>query len=493
MAVAIGVGASALRMIRIRTTYDIFIDEVTYTRLARSLATGGGVALGGKPFDLHPPAVIGLFALVADLASHVPSLLQLLLDLRYVTAASGALCCVGTYLLVRRGAPDLAAIAAGVILAVDPFALHFDSRVLLEAPTQAATVGAIGLLAGAAQARSSGARRFMVGSSGLMAAVVVCSKETFGLALVITLLLVIATGWAAGRGMAAAVLGAAAVGWTVQVVATGLTSGFSPWWDAQTSGLARLVGTSQPTGFNSPTTHVTLITRVFANASSEASTYLLLVLGTLAAAWVLLRTWRGRHQSLECDAARVEVLMAMWTAGGVVYLAYATLFGTIEEQMYYICLLPCVAVLAVVVGRRWRRTVRAARAVMLVGLGCLLVFDARVWIGLRTTNDTDYLQLLAWSRHGMPNGSVVAATDQTSQFLLHRVTIGEWNTVPEFRDHHVSYVIVSTRLASQGYGLASPGLLATLQRRAHLVFSAEDATMGHLDVFDARALDGVHS
>ncbi|MDE3202911.1 MAG: hypothetical protein KGQ66_01665 [Acidobacteriota bacterium] len=486
--------ACALRMVHIRTTYDIFIDEVTYTRLARNLATGRGVTLGGKPFDLHPPAVIGLFGLVAGLTSRVPQLLQTLLDLRYVTAAFGALCCVGAYLLVRRAAPELAALAAALILAVDPFTIHFDSRVLLEAPTQAATVASIGFLAGLVGAHPGRSRNVIVGASGLTAAVALCSKETFGLALAITILLVIATGWVVRRTVAAAVLAIAVMGWTVQVVATGLTSGFGPWWSAQTGGFARLIGTSQPTGFNSPHTHVSLTSRIFANASTEGSTYLLLVFGAVAALWVLIRTWRGRHQEWPGDdAARVEVLVATWTVGSLAYLGYATLFGTIEEQMYYICLLPCVAVLAVVIGRRWGSVSAALKAVTIIGLGCVLVFDVGVWTGLRTTTDNAYLRLLAWSAHGLPDGSVVAATDETSQFLLHHVTIGQWNTLPEFRDHGVAYVIVSTTLTDQGYGLASPALLSALQHRAPLAFSADDVTMGQLDVFDVRALDGVRS
>ena len=31
---------------------------------------------------------------------------------------------------------------------------------------------------------------------------------------------------------------------------------------------------------------------------------------------------------------------SLWTLSAAAYLTYATLFGTIEEQMYYILLLP---------------------------------------------------------------------------------------------------------------------------------------------------------
>src|ERR1700691_3300492 len=54
--------AMALRLYEIRRSYDIFIDEVSYTRVALNLAHGSGLTLYGKPFDLHPPTAFSLFA-----------------------------------------------------------------------------------------------------------------------------------------------------------------------------------------------------------------------------------------------------------------------------------------------------------------------------------------------------------------------------------------------------------------------------------------------
>jgi 4-amino-4-deoxy-L-arabinose transferase-like glycosyltransferase len=492
--VALGVGilAAVLRMVRIRSSNDIFIDEVTYTRLAQSIADGHGVALAGQPFDLHPPAVLGLYGLVTAVLSPSGGLISLVFDLRYVAAAFGALACVGLYLLVRRATSELVATAAAVVLAIDPFAIHFDSRVLLEAPTQAAAVGAIGALAGAICAKSATSRRLLLGLAGLMASITLCSKETFGLVLALTLVALLVTGWTHARAAVAAVGAMAVTGYVISVVAEGAASGFSPWWTAQTSGIRRLVGTDQETGFNAPTTHVSLVSRVFANATDEATTYVILVTGVLAAAWILVGAWR-RRATYEDRAAgdRIAILIAVWTIAGVVYLGYATLFGTIEEQMYYICLLPCVASLAVWVAPRLGAWRPAMKAIAVGALVAVLAFDATAWVRLHTTNDTDYVQLINWEATHLPAGSVVAATESTAQFLITHVVIGQWDTMAAFRASHVDYVIASTTLTTQGYALISPALLRQLQREAPVVFSATDATTGRLEVFDIRHLEGV--
>ncbi len=489
--VAVATVAVAARIVNIRTSNDVFIDEVTYARLARSIAEGHGMALGSVPFDLHPAAGLAAYGLIDKLFGLPGGLLALLLDLRYAAAAFGVLACVGLYLLVRRAAPAPVALIAGVVLAIDPFAIRFDSRAMLEAPTQAAAVAAIGFLAAAIGVEDRRRRRALLGLAGLFSAVTICSKETFGLALIITLLALAALGMTHARRAIVGVISVAAVGWAVEVVAIGFSTGFSPWLHDQLGGVARVIGTSQKTGFNAPTTHVTLLSRVAANAGQEVTTYLLLFCGVLAAGRVLQVAWKARRSKADWTPLdRIGVLVAVWTLGGVVYLAYATLFGTIEEQMYYICLLPCVAMLALFVPPRLHRLGGAARTAAVILVSAVLVFDATAWVKVHTVPSTDYLQLVSWEKTHLPQGSVVATTETTAQFLLHGAVIGQWATVPAWRAHHVDYVVVSTELTAEGYALASPALLTTLQRHAPLVFSADDASVGRLEVFDVRAMDG---
>ena len=55
----------------------------------------------------------------------------------------GAATCVVTFYLVDAMARRRVALAAALLLALDPLAISFDSRVMLEAPAQLATVSMI--------------------------------------------------------------------------------------------------------------------------------------------------------------------------------------------------------------------------------------------------------------------------------------------------------------------------------------------------------------
>jgi Dolichyl-phosphate-mannose-protein mannosyltransferase len=482
--------ALVLRVVNIRRSYDVFIDEVTYTRITSSIATGQGVRLSGVPFDLHPPAALALYALVDRLFSLPSATLPLLLDLRLVPAVLGAMACGALYLLLRRAVPPAWALVAALGLAIDPFAILYDSRVLLEAPAQLAAVATIGCLAAAVGRERTASGRWSIAGAGLFGAITLCTKETFGVVLVLTLLALCATGWSHERRRIFVVGAVAAGGYAINVVCLGISTGFSSWWHAQTGGVARLVGTEQTTGFNASTTHVTLVSRVFADAGDDAITYLVLVLGVLAGAVMVWRAWRRRSAPNQSVPARIGVLVALWTVAGAAYLAYATVFGTIEAQMYYICLLPCVATLALFASScrpSWSRDAKRALAVV---VALAMVFDAVAWVRVHTTRDDDYVRMVSWETTHLPKGSVVAATENTAQFLLQDVAIGQWHTPAAFRVHHVDYVVVSTTLTDQGYALATPALLTWLDRHARLVFEVDGATTGHLEVFDVRALDG---
>ena len=113
-------------------------------------------------------------------------------------------------------------------------------------------------------------------------------------------------------------------------------------------------------------------------------------------------------------------MVSMWTVAAAAYLGYATVFGTIEEQMYYILLLPSViSICAWSVGwqaersRRWRTVVDRAAGPGPAG--------RRRGVGIvHFGHDDEYLRMVSWESRHVPVTAVVAATDGTSQFLLTR-------------------------------------------------------------------------
>ena len=121
--------------------------------------------------------------------------------------------------------------------------------------------------------------------------------------------------------------------------------------------------------------------------------------------------------------------MALWTLSPAGYLAYATVLGTIEEQMYYILLLPSIVSICIWWAgcsadrtRRWR----TAATVVVVAVLC---FNTVVWASIHPGVTTSTARLISWESTHVPPTAVVASTDGTSQFLLPRGIIGQWSTV----------------------------------------------------------------
>jgi 4-amino-4-deoxy-L-arabinose transferase-like glycosyltransferase len=495
VAVLIGVAATALRLIAAGRSYDIFIDEVTYTKVADNLAHGSGVVLYGQPFFVHPPAAFGLLAMVIVVFNLHGTTEHLLFDLRSLDAVLGGLTCAATFLLVRRAGGAKVALLAAALLALDPFVISYDSRVMLEAPAQLAAVASVLALARALErgAGSSARRRWLV-ASGLLAACVLCTKETFGLVIGLLVVLLWVTGWVVARREAAAVAGVAVGGYLLNVVLAGATGGFAGWWDANTEGLQRLIGTKKITGFTAPTTHVTLVSRVFANASQFGVTYAVLAAGTVSAVVLVWRHRRARSAgSGDERPGRVRVLLGLWALSGAAYLAYATLFGSIEEQMYYIVVLPALACLCLVAAplvRQGRLLRRAAVVALLVGA---LVVDGTVWLHVHSRRDDEYRTFLAWeSRHVRPD-RVIAVTEDTAQFLLGRAVLGQWNTPAELRQHRVGYVLLATSLVAQGYGDASPSFERFVEHHGTPAFAADGPSDGSLRLYDVARYTGGRS
>ena len=197
----------------------------------------------------------------------------------------GAATCVVTFLLVDAVARrPVAVVAAALLIALDPLAISFDSRVMLEAPAQLAVVTMFLFIVSADSARRlpspPGTSSWRPACTGGMAMV---TKETFGLVVLVTL-----------------------------VEPGGDRMGGHPWRGAQggrhrrgrLSGLGRrrpgvlriphlvdgevrrgtATGRCVPgnSGFNAPNTHVSLLSRVVANGHVFGVTYGLLATGCSA-------------------------------------------------------------------------------------------------------------------------------------------------------------------------------------------------------------------
>lgn len=487
-ALAIIGAAWVIRLIGITTYYDIFIDEVTYSQISDNLATGHGVTLYGTPFDLHPPAGFGLYALIIKLFGLHGSILDVLFGLRPFVALCGAVSCGLVYILISTVMDWRFGAVAAAIVALDPFEIFYDDHVMLEAPAQLATVTAVLLLVLTLKVKSSRQSWALTVLGGLAAGVSMCSKEYFGLVLALMLLLCVVTGWSLKRIQAATALVIMMASFVLAQILLMLTGGFQAWWDQVGSGVRRLIGAEQITGFNSATVHVSLLSRVAANASHFGVTYVLLGTGAVAGLAVLIATFRRRKQwRLKAGGRnRARVLVCTWAFAASCYLGYATVFGTLEEQMYYLLLMPAICALVI-----WVSRLRlSGQMVAAVVLAVFLVIDSVVWFTVHRTPDSEYRTLVTWATSHLPAGSTVSVTDSTAQFILQREVLGQWATLPELKQHHVDYVELSTDLTKQGYGIATVEFEQYLDAHAKLVFQVNGPSDGSLEIFDVRAITG---
>jgi len=257
-------------------------------------------------------------------------------------------------------------------------------------------------------------------------------------------------------------------------------------------GVERLVGLAQDTGFNAPTTHVTLASRLTANLAVFGTTYLLLFLGGLATLALLrgLKPWRGDWGNRARPHDRAVLVVAAWAFVASAYLGYAIAFGSLEEQMFYIMALPVIACLCLWVESRFPGWRSVTRVLALLTLTAVMVVNLAIWTSVRSQPDNTYEQFLVWERANLPPGSVVSVTEFTAQFMIDDARLGQWPTRAEMHDHHVDYVLVVTTLIQQGYGLATPATLADLRAHAPLVFQAHARGGGSLELFDVRGQTG---
>ena len=156
---------------------------------------------------------------------------------------------------------------------------------MLEAPAQLATVAVVGLLSLRLTNRTgSPARaRWTLAGAGACLALAMSTKATFGMVAGAMLVLLLITGWVIERREAVRCSSSARSA-TSPCPGDGLDVGEPARAGSRPSGTASAgwSGVHQETGFNAPTTKVTLGERIGANLGQYGVTYLLLAVGGAA-------------------------------------------------------------------------------------------------------------------------------------------------------------------------------------------------------------------
>jgi 4-amino-4-deoxy-L-arabinose transferase-like glycosyltransferase len=386
--------------------------------------------------------------------------------------------------LVTRAAGWLAGAIAAVLVATDPFVIRFDSRVMLEAPAMTWVVaGYVALLP--ALARRD--RRLAV-LAGFLFGLALITKEPTAFLTVLPLLALAAGRLVGTRTIPLTAFAACCAVWLVPLLVLVLSGDFGEWFDEKGSGVLRLVGAVQETGFNQPGAQP-FTEKLVDNLVLFGGTYALFATGGFSALWLAWRWWRARGTGPQHDGGLV---LALWQLSASALLVYAMGFGTLEEQMFYLLAIPSMATSAIAAGvaLRSRKVLRVA--IPALALLALLAFNGQVWATKHVhERDDAYAQFVRWSETRIPAGTTLAATEDTMQFVLRGLDLGTWSTPEQLGREDVEYVLVSTRLADEGYGTGTPELIAFLESvRAPVVYRARGRTLGELRLYDVSHYTG---
>jgi 4-amino-4-deoxy-L-arabinose transferase-like glycosyltransferase len=477
-AVILGVLALIIRLAGLGSANELFIDEITYASLARQLAEGKIPSTGGGPFFLHPPASFALNALATVLFGLDGDAMDLALKLRPVNAILGSLTVVVCYLLVRRLAGRLPGTIAALVLVTDPFVLRMDGRVMIETPAGLAVVTGWLLLLRSLDGEPGNARARRELAAGLVFGLALITKDMTAAFIVVPLLASVFWRKTLPAKTVRRVLVVAAVPYLVYlalITVWGLASDLA---DQKLTGVLRMVGVMQETGFNAAP-DADLAARLVEMVGRFGTSYLLLGLCPLA----------GLIAAGSADPRRRLIGLLALSSG--LLGAYSVLGGAAEEQFgYYVVLAAVVATpvaLLEVVRRRTSLRRPLAAGAMVVCLVSLLL-----GVQARATVDDGLVRARAWMATELPEGARVGLTSVTGEFAL--LPHKDWEVLPSLsslRSGGAQYVLTQSHPLSRGYGYAAPELLDWMERHAKRIFTATGPSAGDTVVWqlDQATLD----
>lgn len=471
IALVAGIVTLAIRLPGLDDGYDVLTDEITYVRLSQTFINEFALELYGEPFYLHPPAFFVLGGLDLRLAAASGELYDQVLALRWLNAClaalSAALLSTATFIATRS---RLAALGAATLFALDAFVVRMNSRVLLE------TLAITAVLAGYAvlllvQRRHLGVA-WAIGA-GMLFGLALLTKEMTAALTVAPMMIVFIIGSPLPRRVAGTVLGASVITYTTYPVAVFIGGDLDGYVSHKLRGVARFVGLVQETGFNQPG-GPSFVDAVIANLGTFGTTYALLAGGVVAVGVAL--TWGG---------ARLR-LVGIFGACSYLLILYSVTLGTLEEQFFYFVVVPAMFAIACAAPTAMSARPRVRPALLLVAVvvaGLFVGWSSRAWYVVQTAPDDGYRRLIAFVEEQVDRGAQIAVPSGPARFILRGYRLSPSADVTLLQRGAVDYVIVSTKLAQEGYAPSDAQALAYLDQNATEIFEFRGRTYGDLRLY----------
>jgi O-antigen/teichoic acid export membrane protein/4-amino-4-deoxy-L-arabinose transferase-like glycosyltransferase len=466
-ATGLGLLALVVRATGLLRANDLFIDELTYARFAEQIAGGHLPNEDGVPFFLHPPASMALNGLAVRLFGLSGSAMDLVYDLRWVNAVLGSLTVVLAFLIVRRAVNLPAAVAAALILALDPFVLRNDSKAMIETPATVALLAGWLLLLTSIDRQSGRSTTWRDVLAGLVLGVALVTKDMTIVPAVVVVLVAVVWRRTVPMLRAGRVVAVAAVPYATYLVALTVTGLLPQWVTAKTSGVWRMAGIEQTTGFNA-VSGVSLSERLVDELPRFGTSYLLLAL--CVPAGIVAAFSRDTSRRFVGITAICTGLLGVYAVGG----------GAAEEQFGYYVLVASVLAVFVAAAELVERRHALHQAGLVVGV-VFVVLTGILGIPARFVVDDGYVQARAWLNENLPVGSEIGVTGVTAEFAFPQFDVSP--SLLALRDNNDSYVLTASQPLEQGYGYAARELLKWLDENARPVFETVGPTNGRVTVW----------
>jgi hypothetical protein len=459
--------ALGVRAIGLTSSFELWVDEMLYAELGGSVARGELPTLPDGLFFLHPPGVFIVEAVAIKLFGITGNSMELVYQLRWVSAVGGALTVGLVFVILRRSVGTPAAFVGAVLAIFEPFVLRNNSRTFLETTAVLAVLVGVALVVdhlarGEADRGRRGRIELVV--AGLALGYGVFCKDVMVVCAVAPV--VLAAVWRRTLPLreAAILVGTSAVPYLVYLIVLVASGWFGEWFIAKSKGAMRMLGFVQSTGFNAPQSP-SLLSRVIAQVGFFGTSYVLLLLcpvvGVVAA----------------CSARPERRFVGLVAVMAGCFGLYSAAFGTFEEQYGYPVMVPAILAAAVsAVELSERRRLRLP-----ITVTCLAFTVAAMALGIRTeaTSDDGFLQVRRWTDAYLPSGARVGVTNSTAELAFaDDPRFGTWASLPELADNGASYVMTQSLPTSLGYGYARPELLTWLGANATPMIAVPGPTNG---------------
>jgi 4-amino-4-deoxy-L-arabinose transferase-like glycosyltransferase len=458
--------AFAARAVGLSRSFELWVDEMLYTELAKSVSRGQWPNLFGAPFFLHPPGSFLINAAVIRIFDISGSGMSMVYDLRWVSAVLGAVTVGLAFLAVRRVASTGIAWICAVLLTFDPFVIRNNSRVFLETPATVFIMAGYIILADGLCRKRGKLSVWTLIVAGLLFGYGIFTKDYFTIMTIVPVILAGFWRHTLRWRDIGIICGAAAVPYASYLSLVSIDGLFGLWLKAKESGIERMIGLEQTTGFNAP--HApSLVSRTIDQVGQFGTSYVLLMLCPVVAVIGILSQDRSR---------RLIGLCAMTMAA---FGIYSALFGTFEEQYGYGVMVA--SVLGIGVAYAELRERRPERETWLRA-SCIILAVLTVGLGVRTevTPDDGFLQVRTWIQAHLPANAHVAVTDSTGQWMFASdPRFGDWPSAASMREHNANYILTQSLPNSEGYDYANPAMLEWLETHAVAVFHFFGPTNGN--------------